>query len=143
LEERRFTTPVDFQLDGTEFLVTSPGETMYVGTPSDQIDRAWEELLWGRYFSISEEEAKDLWGADYGIYYDRAKTGYSGGLVLLWHFEVEKLIWHSFDMFHQLHCLVRIMTYCKDVTESFRRIKYGRPSIETTIPKHLSMAQFI
>jgi hypothetical protein len=74
---------VDFQLDGTEFLVTSPGETMYVGMPSHQIDRAWEELLWGRYFSISEEEAKDLWGADYRMYYDRAHTGYSGGSVLL------------------------------------------------------------
>jgi hypothetical protein len=56
---------------------------MYVGTPSHQIDRAWKELLWGRYFSISEEEAKDLWGADYHMYYDRANTGYSGGSVLL------------------------------------------------------------
>lgn len=74
---------MDFQLDGTEFLVTLPGEIMYVGTPSQEIDRAWDELLWGRYFSISEEEARDLWGADYRMYYDRAKFGYSGGLVLL------------------------------------------------------------
>jgi len=74
---------VDFRLDGTEFLVTSPEETMYVGPPTEKIDRAWEELLWGRYFSISEEEAKDLWGTDYHMYYDRVKTGYSGGSVLL------------------------------------------------------------
>ncbi len=82
LEERQFTTPVDFQMDGTEFLVTLPGERQYVGATNDQIDRAWEELLWGRYFSISEAEAKKLWGADYYKYYDREKTGYTGGLVI-------------------------------------------------------------
>jgi hypothetical protein len=56
---------------------------MYVGQPSHEIDSAWEELFWGRYFSISEEEAKDLWGADYRIYHDAVRTGYTGGSVLL------------------------------------------------------------
>ncbi|KAK1969810.1 hypothetical protein LY78DRAFT_571239, partial [Colletotrichum sublineola] len=67
-------------------------EKTYVGTPSKEIDDAWTELLWGRYFSISEREAKELWGEDYMAYWDHDKSGWTGG----------------FDMFHQLHCLNQI-----------------------------------
>jgi hypothetical protein len=48
----------------------------------------------------------------------------------------------SFDMFHQLHCLVRTIPYYKGVTECSCRITYARLSIETTILKHQFMAEF-
>jgi hypothetical protein len=79
LEKVKFKTPVDFELDGHEFLVTEPGEKMYVGDPSPEIDRNWQELLWGRYFSISEDEAKDIWGDDHEKYKDVLRSGYTGG----------------------------------------------------------------
>lgn len=82
LEQRRFKYPVDFRLnDGTEYLVTEPGDIMYTGKPSPEIDRAWNDLLWGRYFSISEEEAKRLWGDRFEEFRDRALTGFTAGYV--------------------------------------------------------------
>ncbi|KAH8819356.1 hypothetical protein F5884DRAFT_9763 [Xylogone sp. PMI_703] len=93
LEQRRFKYPVDFRLDdGEEYLVMEPDDKVYTGTPSPEIDHAWHELLWGRYFSISEEEAKRLWPDNYEDFRDREKSGFTGG----------------FDMFHQLHCLNQI-----------------------------------
>lgn len=79
LEQVRFKSPVDFEANGHEFLVTQPGDKAYVGDNWKEIDAAWEELLWGRYFSISEDEAKDLWGEEYQNFWDRKKSGYSGG----------------------------------------------------------------
>lgn len=79
LEEVRFKSPVDFELNGHEFLVTSPDDRAYVGDTTPEIDRAWEEILWGRYFSISEAEAKSLWGSGYREYWDHTKSGYTGG----------------------------------------------------------------
>ncbi|KAL3424515.1 hypothetical protein PVAG01_03796 [Phlyctema vagabunda] len=93
LEQRRFRYPVDFRIeDGSEYLVTEPGDITYTGKPSPEIDRAWHELIWGRYFSISEEEANHLWGDQVEAYRDRERSGFTGG----------------FDMFHQLHCLNQI-----------------------------------
>jgi len=54
---------------------------MYTGEPSPEIDNAWHQLLWGRYFSISEEEAKALWGDSYEEFRDREKSGFTGGQV--------------------------------------------------------------
>ena len=80
LEQRRFRYPVDFRLDnGKEFLVTGPEDIKYTGEPSPEVDDAWHELLWGRYFSISEEEAKSLWGDNYEEFRDREKSGFTGG----------------------------------------------------------------
>lgn len=71
---------MDFRLeDGVEFLVTEPDDIQYTGTPSPAIDDAWHQLLWGRYFSISEDEAKHLWGNNFEDYRDREKTGFTGG----------------------------------------------------------------
>ncbi|KAH7346266.1 hypothetical protein BKA65DRAFT_399045 [Rhexocercosporidium sp. MPI-PUGE-AT-0058] len=92
LAQVKFGTPVDFKEDGHEILVTSIEDATYVGAPSQAIDDAWTQLLWGRYFSISESEAKELWGNDYEAYWDHDKSGYTAG----------------FDMFHQLHCLNQI-----------------------------------
>lgn len=66
----KFQSPVDFEPNGHEFLVEQPGAKKYIGESWDEIDANWEELLWGRYFSISEDEAKRLWGDDYEKYWD-------------------------------------------------------------------------
>lgn len=79
LEQVRFKSAVDFEKDGHEFLVTNSSDKAYVGATTKDIDLAWEELLWGRYFSISESEARDLWGEGYREYGDHHKTGYTGG----------------------------------------------------------------
>lgn len=79
LEEIRFKSPVDFETNGHEFLVTNPDDKTYVGDTTPEVDRAWEEMLWGRYFSISEAEAKSLWGSSYKEYWDHTRSGYTGG----------------------------------------------------------------
>jgi len=79
LELKTFSGNVRFLENGTEVLVLDPNDTVYVGEPTKAIDRAWDELLEGRYFSISEEEAQLLWGDSYEVYRDQKNGGFTGG----------------------------------------------------------------
>ncbi|KAF5702304.1 hypothetical protein FMUND_13539 [Fusarium mundagurra] len=92
LEQKKFSGNVKFLSNGTEVLILDPLEPVYVGNPHPDIDLAWDKLLKGRYFSLSEEEAKKVWGPGYKVYMDRAEGGFTGG----------------FDVFHSLHCLNQI-----------------------------------
>ncbi|TGO44240.1 hypothetical protein BCON_0565g00040 [Botryotinia convoluta] len=87
LIQTRFTGGVDFSPKGIEVLAPS----MYVGEPSLEIDEAWNAIIGGEshYFSVSEDEARRLWGAESDRYRDRIRGGWTGTL----------------DMFHCLHCL--------------------------------------
>jgi hypothetical protein len=44
------------------------------GTPSPEVDDNWGKLTGGRYISLSEDEAKNTWGAR-----DENLGGYSAG----------------------------------------------------------------
>lgn len=79
LEQVRFKSAVDFEENGHEYLITDPADKAYVGATTRDVDRAWEEMLWGRYFSISESEAKSFWGDNYRDYWDHHRSGYTGG----------------------------------------------------------------
>ncbi|KAF5868413.1 putative tat pathway signal sequence protein [Botrytis fragariae] len=87
LIQTRFTGGVDFSPEGIEVLAPS----IYVGEPSLEIDEAWNAIIGGEshYFSVSEEEARRLWGTESDRYRDRIRGGWTGTL----------------DMFHCLHCL--------------------------------------
>ncbi|KAL8906711.1 MAG: hypothetical protein Q9207_001837 [Kuettlingeria erythrocarpa] len=89
-------TPI-FGDDGEEFVDYLPGETKYVGEPSDEIDEAWNELTksellhsslelpqWaltrsniGRFFLLSEAEAKAQFGPSYTHYWNDGWNGYA------------------------------------------------------------------
>lgn len=115
IEPIKFKSAVDFEMDGTEFLVAQPGDKKYVGDDFAEIDKNWEELLWGRYFSLSEDEARVLFGEDeYVDYVDHLRSGWTGG----------------FDMFHQLHCL-------NQIRQAFHRDVY--PEIPIHGKVHLGM----
>ena len=47
------------------YYVPNPDPVKYVGEPSPAIDDAWEELIGGRYFLVTKEEAKDALRFDY------------------------------------------------------------------------------
>ena len=79
LELRNFSGNVKFLENGTEVLALDPDDTVYVCEPTKAIDRAWDKLLESRYFSISEEEAKLLWGDSYEVYRDHKNGGFTGG----------------------------------------------------------------
>lgn len=79
LAQVRFKSPVDFEANGHEFLVTEPSGKSYVGNTTKEVDDAWKDLLWGRYFSISEAEAKKLWGEEYRSFWDHDRSGYTAG----------------------------------------------------------------
>lgn len=109
VEQRKFTGGVEFTENGELFLIDAPGERVYVGQPNGDIDEAWHNLLDGRYFSLSEDEAKSIWGDGYEIYRDQAVGGFSGGYGA----ESKRSVicigandGDRFDMFHSLHCLV-------------------------------------
>ncbi|KAF7194425.1 hypothetical protein HII31_04230, partial [Pseudocercospora fuligena] len=79
IEQRRFTGGIRFLSDGSKSLMLDAGEPVYVGDPSPEIDRAWDELVEARYWSISRDEAKMLWGVGFERYRDHLKGGYTGG----------------------------------------------------------------
>lgn len=81
--------------DNGTMYVPHPDMIKYVGEPSKEIDENWETLTWGRYFLITEEEAKGAWGDGIEQYWDAKLGGYVAGL----------------DMFHTLHCVNRIRQF--------------------------------
>jgi len=66
-------------VNGQGQLITQPGEPQFVGDPSPAIDEAWDTMLVPHYFSISEAEAKALWGDGYEKYRDQINGGFTGG----------------------------------------------------------------
>jgi hypothetical protein len=71
--------------------VPHPESIKYIGKPSPEIDENWEKLTWGtfrlsgliqllifpgRYFLITEEEARGAWGDDIEEYWDEKLGGY-------------------------------------------------------------------
>lgn len=70
-----------------------PENHQFTGEPSNEIDDNWLDLIEDRYFSISEEEAIQAWGDRRHEYVDEDHGGYTAGL----------------DVFHTLHCLVRML----------------------------------
>lgn len=92
--------------DNGTLYIPNPDAIKYVGEPSAEIDKAWEDLTDGkfpktvresmtetialdRYILITEEEARDTWGSEYVGFWDPYRGGYEVGL----------------DVFHTLHCL--------------------------------------
>ena len=86
--------------------ISWPENVHYFGEPSPEIDENWEKLIEFRYFSISEEEAKGVWGDDYHEYVDQLQGGYTAGWVDLSPTTVAMLTNNSLDVFHTLHCVV-------------------------------------
>jgi hypothetical protein len=52
---------------------------LYSGNPNPEMDENWESLISHRYFSISEEEARDAWGDKRYQYLKKDGKGYSAG----------------------------------------------------------------
>jgi len=78
LEIVTFTGSPVFHENGT-FYVPRPGQKQYIGEPSAEIDAAWDELTWGRYFLITEEEAIDAFGEARDEYWNDKVGGYMAG----------------------------------------------------------------
>ncbi|KAF2663827.1 hypothetical protein BT63DRAFT_460949 [Microthyrium microscopicum] len=72
--------------------IPNPDPVRYIGEPNAEVDKNWDELTWGRYFLITEDEAKSAWGDDVGEFWDEKQGGYVAGI----------------DMFHTLHCVDQI-----------------------------------
>lgn len=78
--------------NGTGYHVNNPAEPTYAGPPNEEIDAAWEDLLRGRYFTITEAEAVQTFGNPHGLYLHPDGVGYLTGL----------------DVFHALHCVEQL-----------------------------------
>ncbi|KAF2763786.1 hypothetical protein EJ03DRAFT_53847 [Teratosphaeria nubilosa] len=86
--EVTFSGTAAFHANGSAYRTSRVGEPQYVGTPSKGIDEAWDTLIGGRYFYITEDEARQTWPETYQQYY-RDEYGYRAGL----------------DVLHTLHCV--------------------------------------
>ncbi|KXL44888.1 MAG: hypothetical protein FE78DRAFT_91107 [Acidomyces sp. 'richmondensis'] len=84
----RFSGTASFDENGSAYRTSRPGEPQYVGTPTREIDDAWTALVGGRYFYLTEEEAREAWPDTYQEYY-HDEFGYRTGL----------------DVLHTLHCV--------------------------------------
>ncbi|KAJ5703472.1 hypothetical protein N7493_011861 [Penicillium malachiteum] len=58
-----------------------PESKAYFGDSGTKIDDAWNHLIRPRYFSVSENEAKQAWGAEYTKYRDPLFGGYTAGYI--------------------------------------------------------------
>jgi hypothetical protein len=77
--------------NNTGYSIHNPDEPTYVGPPTDELDAAWEELLRGRYITVTEAEAETAFGRPHGLYND-PEVGYLVGV----------------DVYHALHCVDEI-----------------------------------
>ncbi|KAH8703586.1 hypothetical protein BGW36DRAFT_393878 [Talaromyces proteolyticus] len=97
LHQKRFGSPIRDLPNGTLYTVFDPSEPRYIGSPSAEIDDAWNTLLQGRYILFSDDDVSWL-DSDDGLPKLHSlpargtaipKTGYYGGP----------------DMLHSLHCV--------------------------------------
>lgn len=58
LEQRNFTGWISYNATEDDvFRVMDPNEPQYFGSPSEEMDTAWDHLLYGQYVAMTEEEA--------------------------------------------------------------------------------------
>lgn len=91
VSQLRFTGGPAFDEHGRIY-VPNPSPKIFVGDPAQypEIDYNWDNLTYGRYVLVTQDEAISTWGEDnISQYWDKQRGGYVTG----------------FDMFHTLHCL--------------------------------------
>jgi len=86
LQEVTFTGTPKFFDNGTSYRVEVsrnapwPNNETYFGTPSDEIDAAWDKLLKPLVMSFTKDEAQATWGENYMEYYSE-QLGFTAVLV--------------------------------------------------------------
>ncbi|KAF4816065.1 Cyclochlorotine biosynthesis protein O [Colletotrichum siamense] len=94
-KEKWFEASPAFLDDGFEYVPEREDgtpRTKYVGEPTKDIDHNWEQLHWGRFFLLTEDEAKKAWGPGYEKYWAPREGGYIAAL----------------EVMHTVHCLDHI-----------------------------------
>ncbi|SMY23684.1 unnamed protein product [Zymoseptoria tritici ST99CH_1A5] len=93
LQRSVFVGSPEFRDDGTEYVPDDGVDRpVYVGEPSRSIDHEWALLHWGRFFLLSEDEARSAWGKGFEQYWSPRQGGYVAAL----------------EVMHTLHCLDHI-----------------------------------
>lgn len=107
LKQVKFIGGLKFDENGTTYRSIEPGATQYVGEPSEEIDRAWRQLIQGMSFthSIPLQQVIDYFllpGEEVDLIGEES-TGVAGKT-----YQKEGIWWFTgADVFHQLHCVVR------------------------------------
>ncbi|KAL6706994.1 hypothetical protein ACN47E_004944 [Coniothyrium glycines] len=116
LEERNFTGWISYNATEKDvYRVWDPNEPQYFGSPSEQMDAAWDELLYGQYVAMTEEEASRYPGI--------VTSGTTGN----YHMQP--------DVYHSLHCLNSI----RMELEPEYYAKHPRPDADVPVPKSWDM----
>ncbi len=90
VQRQQFYGSLDFK-DRFGFIPPGSPSLKYVGADAE-VDAAWDELTVGRYFLLTEQEAREAYGNSIEKYWNVHHGGYVAGL----------------DVLHTLHCLNHI-----------------------------------
>lgn len=82
LEFKTFSGNPFFLPNGSEVLAFDPTQPMYVGQPSKEMDHAWSQMLFARYFNLTAHEAQQVWGDQYLEYRNPNDGSFSGGCAV-------------------------------------------------------------
>lgn len=83
LQKVGFTGTPKFFSNGTSYLdppirtAAWPNNETYVGTPSDELDAAWDKLVTPLAVKLTGDEAKATWGKNYMEYWSEG-VGFTG-----------------------------------------------------------------
>ncbi|KAJ5589370.1 hypothetical protein N7537_012048 [Penicillium hordei] len=88
LQQVLFTGGIHFHPNGSVYIKDTPGPK-YVGTPSPEIDKAWDDLLYGQIVNLPESDVPDVKDR---TFFRTEYQAYETGL----------------DSVHQLHCINQV-----------------------------------
>ncbi|KAI6809281.1 NAD(P)-binding protein [Hortaea werneckii] len=95
---RSYTYALRASENGTLYPVIDPSSPSYVGPPSPQIDRAWNELIEPRYFKLTRSEVAHLTSNDQNLPAPEPLPQWPGAVP-------EPGVYGGIDMLHSLHCV--------------------------------------
>ncbi|KAK7520056.1 uncharacterized protein IWZ02DRAFT_450373 [Phyllosticta citriasiana] len=114
--ERRFEYPFRMYENGTLYGIKDPEASRFVGPPSEERDKAWNDLTSPRYFALTDTEADTINGmhdsskGDDPHVYPITGLPHAAGME-----DKEGKRYAGVDVLHNLHCLNMLRKHVDDV----------------------------
>ncbi|KAJ6124075.1 hypothetical protein N7471_011392 [Penicillium samsonianum] len=97
LEQTRFTNSLRADENGMLYKFSNPDDQTYTGAPSEEIEKAWDKLISGRYVRLMESEIVKLNGSAYDHPLEP--------VVARKHMITSSGVYGGIDVMHSLHCV--------------------------------------
>lgn len=97
LEQTRFTNSLRADENGMLYKFSNPDDQTYTGAPSEEIEKAWDKLISGRYVRLMESEIVKLNGSAYDHPLEPVAARK--------HMITSSGVYGGIDVMHSLHCV--------------------------------------